>query len=78
MCEYIAGFQTENSRLRLSSIRAAQPEDLRCLAFGKGREEAGVIFGSLGGPALVVFKALLESVVCGIYVSSLFADSAEP
>ena len=62
--EDVSWLKTEDCGLRLACIRTAQPENLGRLAFREVREEIGVVLCGLGSPLLVVFEALLESVVC--------------
>lgn len=56
--EDVSGLEAEDGRLGAAGIRAADPEDLRLLADGEGREELAVA----GRPLLVLEQSGLEFV----------------
>jgi hypothetical protein len=63
VAEDLAGFQAQDRGLGAARVGAADPEDLRGLAFAQGLEEFGLGLGERAAPGRVVVEGFAVGVV---------------
>ena len=68
--EDVTGLETQEGGFWAARVGAPDPQNLRCLSRGEGREEVGVFAGCLCGPFFVQTQACCIS-ICGIRTSDV-------